>query len=96
MMMRWTEKVDDATGRPLDKRVAGDSLVLHGQLAAPVGLALFIMPGWGTDKTSSAMAGDTWYHPPNRPYDRAILTPWFPGSGVPGWMLKDGDRLDLS
>lgn len=35
---RWTERVDDATGRPLDNRVAPDSLVLHGQVARPVGL----------------------------------------------------------
>jgi hypothetical protein len=35
---RWTERVDDFTGQPLDNRVAADSLVLHGQVARPVGL----------------------------------------------------------
>lgn len=93
LMRRWTEHVDDATGRPMDNRVGGDSLVLHGQLSPPGGV--FIMPGWGTDKTSSRMVGRTWNHPPNRPHDRAVLTPWTPGRGVPGWILDDGDKLDL-
>jgi len=88
VMMRWTELVDDRTGRPLDGRVAPDSLLMHGQVA-PVG-GLFVMP------PGAKNAGQTWAHPPNRPNDRAVLVPWVPGSGIPAWRIVNGMRVDLN
>lgn len=85
---RWTELVDDATGKPFDNRVAGDSLAMHGQVARPGGM--FTMPN---DRRAGKMVGMSWSHPPNRPNDRSVLTPWMPGWGVPGWLLVGGTKL---
>lgn len=87
---RWTELVNDITGAPLDNRVGKDSLVLHGQLAKPG--HLFFMPPAQAPK---GMAGRAWEAPPNRPNDRAVLTPWFEGSGVPGWLWTGSTRISL-
>jgi hypothetical protein len=82
---RWTELVDDRTGRPLDKRVAADSLALHGQVALPDGL--FVMPAG----VSSPPPGTWLPYPPNRPNDRAVVTPWRRGWGIPAWTVgRDG------
>ncbi len=89
LRMRWTELVDDLTGRPLDRRVGDDSLELHGQLAPPGGR--FIMPPDVTRKVGR-LAGRSWMHPPNRPHDRAVLTPWLPGMGQPGWVWTGSHR----
>lgn len=89
---RWTELVDDATGQPLDKRVAPDSLVLHGQVARPG--ELFTMPA--DPRAPAKMIGSTWSHPPNRPNDRSILTPWMPTWGVPGWVYQGGAKMQLA
>jgi hypothetical protein len=85
---RWTEHVDDFTGRPMDGRVGRDSIALHGQVARPGGTFYppLHYPG----------APGTWQQPPNRPNDRAVLTPWLREWGVPGWMMQAGSRLDLS
>jgi hypothetical protein len=83
---RWTERVDDRTGKPLDNRVAVDSLVLHGQLAKPGGL--FTMPA--VPLAPPKMVGRAWAFPPNRPNDRAVVLPWRPGWGIPGWVLRGG------
>ncbi len=83
---RWTERVDDRTGRPLDNRVAADSLVLHGQIAKPGGV--FTMPA--APGAPPKMVGLSWAFPPNRPNDRAVVLPWRPGWGIPGWTLRDG------
>lgn len=91
LMMRWTELVSDVTGVPLDSRVANDSLVLHGQVAA-VG-SLFTMPPHPL--APSKMVGKTWAHPPNRPNDRSVLTPWVPGDGVPAWRWDGSKRVNL-
>jgi hypothetical protein len=91
VMMRWTEMVSDVTGAPLDDRVANDSLVLHGQVAA-VG-SLFTMPPHPL--APSKMVGKTWAHPPNRPNDRSVLTPWVPGDGVPAWRWDGSKRVSL-
>lgn len=91
VMMRWTEMVSDITGAPLDARVANDSLVLHGQVA-PVG-GLFTMPPHPL--APSSMVGKTWSHPPNRPNDRSVLTPWIPGTGVPAWRWNGSKRVNL-
>jgi hypothetical protein len=80
MRKRWTELVNDMTGAPLDNRVAPDSMVLHGQLAVD---GLFIMPP--DDRAPSKMVGKTWAQPPNRRNDRARLTVWRAGWGVPAW-----------
>jgi hypothetical protein len=88
---RWTERVDDLTGRPLDKRVAPDSLVIHGQVARPGGV--YTMPD---DPRAGRLRGRSWSHPPNRPNDRSVLLPWHRRCGVPGWILQGGQRIDLT
>lgn len=86
LFQRWTEKVSDVTGAPLDKRVGKDSLVLHGQVALPG--KSFTMPA--DPRAPSRMVGKSWFHPPNRPNDRAVLTPWMSDWGVPGWEYGGG------
>jgi len=89
ILLRWTELVDDTTGEPLDMRVGKDSLVLHGQLAPPGGV--FVMP---PDKRAPVgMIGQSWNHPPNRPNDRAVLTPWHPSWNIPGWRWDGTQRV---
>lgn len=101
MMMRWTELIDDASGQPFDDRVAADSFAMHGQVAPPGGV--FTMPGTlparapverGKKKIAS-LVGQSWVHPPNRPNDRAVLTPWMPGWGIPAWRFRGGRRVYL-
>lgn len=93
LLMRWTEKISDA-GIPLDKKVAPDSIAMHAQVAPPGGS--FIMPPDAAgSKISGSLLHRSWPFPPNRPHDRAVLTPWLPGSGQPAWMWRDG-RKDMS
>lgn len=84
---RWTEMVDD-TGRPLDKKVAPDSLAMHGQIVAPD--EKFIMPP--DERAPAKMVGKSWDSPPNRPNDRAVVLPWMKEWGIPGWRWK-GRRI---
>jgi hypothetical protein len=91
LMQRWTEKID-LDGNPLDDKVADDSMELHAQLA-PLG-GKFIMPP--NTRVWEGMIGKTWYHPPNRPNDRAVLTPWAPGWGIPGWVWTGRTRRWLT
>jgi hypothetical protein len=86
LFQRWTELINDLTGKPYDDKVAADSMVLHGQVAPPGGV--FTMPDKG--KAPAKMVGKQWYHPPNRPNDRAVLTPWMPGWGIPAWRYGVG------
>lgn len=88
---RWTELIDDRTGLPYDNRVATDSFVLHGQVALPD--RLFVMPA--DPRVSAKLHGKTWPHPPNRPHDRSVLTPWRPGWGIPGWEMDSGTRREI-
>lgn len=88
---RWTELVSDLTGQPFDKAVGKDSLALHGQLARPGGI--FVMPPGGLAPAN--MVGMSWSAPPNRPNDRAVLLPWDKRWGIPGWMVRDGLRVNL-
>lgn len=88
MMARWVEHVDDSTWQPMDKRVAPDSIALHGQVKPPDGL--FTMPN--DPAVSSAMWGRTWDFPPNRPNDRAIVMPWRRAWGIPAWVLTGSGR----
>jgi hypothetical protein len=92
LMQRWTEMVDDLSGRPLDRRVAQDSIEMHGQITPPGGM--FKMPE--DAHVSIGLLRGAWYHPPNRPHDRAVLTPWQRGWGVPGWVLQGGRRIELA
>lgn len=88
VMQRWTEKVIDGPpfNRPMDNRVGRDSMQMHGQVARPGGAfsapAEWRVPG-------------SWTSPPNRPNDRAVLTPWLRSWGVPAWMWQAGRRIDL-
>ncbi len=91
MWQRWTELVDDNTGKPFDDRVGEDSMVLHGQVTK-VG-DLFIMPP--VKQAPPSMVGDEYDGPPNRPNDRAVLLPWEKGSGIPAWVWRSGRRVDL-
>lgn len=91
MLQRWTELVDDATGAPMDNRVGMDSIVMHGQVAAPGGR--FSMPA--DPRAPTSLIGLSWTHPPNRPNDRAVLTPWMRGWPVPAWQYRGGRRVQL-
>lgn len=88
LWMRWTEHVDD-DGTPRDDRVEVDSLAMHGQVAPPGGM--FVMPPSAPDgrEVPKGLAGKEWACPPNRPNDRACLTPWRPHwTEVPGWVWR--------
>lgn len=100
LMARWCEHVDDGSGMPLDDRVGVDSLAMHGQVAEPGGV--FVMPPLslvpdksGTTVVSPQLVGKTWQFPPNRPNDRAVIQPFRPGWGVPGWRLVGGRRVEV-
>lgn len=88
---RWTEFINDLTGVPYDDRVAGDSIAMHGQVAKPG--KPFTMPSLRV--VPSTMVGSSWTHPPNRPNDRAILTPWMADWGVPAWRIRGTSRSRL-
>lgn len=94
LKMQWVELVDDA-GNPMDERVGVDSLAMHGQVADVDGE--FVMPATapGGAKVSDSLVGQSWAFPPNRPNDRATVTPWRREWGVPGWSFKGGRRVPL-
>jgi hypothetical protein len=96
LMMRWEENCDDE-GRPLDGRVCVDSIAIHGQVAPPGGV--FTMPetapfpdARNRTKVPDELAGLSWSFPPNRPNDRACISPWMQDWGVPGWTYNNGQR----
>ena len=92
LYQRWTEYVDDTTGRPFDARVAGDSMVLHGQIAAAGGS--FVMPADG--RANAKIWGLSWAFPPNRPHDRSSLIPWRPHwSDIPAYLMLAGTRTEV-
>lgn len=99
LMMRWVEHIDDTSGEPLDDRVDPDSIVMHGQVA-PAG-GEFVFPDDYADQLSAKEARRVarfrgWRGtPPLRPNDRAALSPWRPGWGIPGWQVVDGRRVEL-
>lgn len=92
LMLRWVEHVDDFTGTAYDKRVGKDSLVMHGQVARPGGV--FTMPS--DPRIKPKLYGLTWRHPPNRPFDRAVLDPWHESWGTPGYAMINGERVPAS
>ncbi len=102
MMMRWSEHISDTTGRALDDRVDGgrieDSHAMHGQVVPVGGVFKFpsTMPNGGPiPRTLHRFSGKSWAHPPNRPNDRAVLAPYRPHWGIPGWQLLGGQRVKL-
>lgn len=99
IMMRWTEYVDDATGRPLDDRVDPDSMIMHGQVA-PAG-GEFVFPDDFGDYVDAKAAKRLerfrgWRGLPLlRPNGRETLSPWRPHWGIPAWQWVDGRRVEL-
>lgn len=95
MWTQWSEHVEG--GVKLDDRVGVDSLAMHGQVAAPGGV--FVQPPTaprGGKPVSPSLVGEEWSHPPNRPNDRAVLTPWRVHWGIPGWVWRDGRRVRVT
>ena len=88
---RWTERVNDFTGQPMDKAVGKDSIAMHGQAVLPG--ASFTMPPEAP--VGKMLQGRSWLYPPNRPNDRAIILPWMDNSGIPAWELRGGVRVPL-
>jgi hypothetical protein len=100
LLLQWTE-VCEPDGRPADERTAVDSIAMHGQVAVPG--EEFTCPAdapfpdaRGRTQVPAALVGGTWEHPPNRPNDRAVLVPWDPSWGVPGWRLDGGWRVPVA
>jgi hypothetical protein len=92
LRLRWTELVDDATGKPMDDRVGADSIALHGQVARPG--RLFVMPP--NAKVDAYFIGKAWPHPPNRRWDRSMLNVYSPSwRGVPAYSMESGSRVSL-
>jgi hypothetical protein len=89
---RWTENIDDMTGRAYDNRVAADSFALHGQLSRPGGM--FTMPP--ANLVSPKLWGTQFMFPPNRPNDRATVLPWRPEWGLPGYFYQAGRRIPVT
>lgn len=89
---RWTEHVYDLSGQPMDDRVASDSLALHGQVASANGI--YTMPA--DARVRPSMWGETYRFPPNRPNDRAVLVPWMPTWGVPGYRYVGGRPMGIA
>lgn len=92
VFLRWCEYVDDKTGRPLDARVAPDSLALHGQVVRPG--ERFVMPP--DERVSAKLWGKTYTQGPNRPNDRSVTMPWRAHWGTPGWQWKGGKRVPMT
>lgn len=99
----WAQWSEHATpdGAPLDDRVEVDSLAMHGQVAKTG--EVFTQPPTspqadrkGRTEVPKALVDQTWEHPPNRPNDRSTLVPWRPHWGIPGWVWRDGQRVDAT
>jgi hypothetical protein len=64
LMIRWCERINDEDGSSLHKSVSEDSKRLHGQIVRP--------------REEFVSEDGSWFHPPNRPYDHAVMMPWHP------------------
>lgn len=107
LFRRWVEYVNDATGAPLDGRVANDSLVLHGQVSfQPQGATMearstFLVGGTGgfemprDNRVNAKLWGKRYAHPPNRPNDRSRIVGWKVDWPVPAYMVVNGERMDV-
>jgi hypothetical protein len=92
MKMQWEEMVDE-DGNPYDDRVAIDSLAMHGQVA-DIGEMFFMPPATPKgDTIPESLQGASWAFPPNRPNDRAVVSPWRREWGIPGWIWRNGKRV---
>lgn len=91
LMQRWSEYIDDVTGKPYDDRVAADSMVLHGQVIDVGGV--FVMPP--DQRVSAKVWNKTYAAPPNRPNDRSTLLPWRPAWGGYAWVWRNGRRVNV-
>lgn len=94
LWMRWNEHVSDS-GAPLDDRVGDDSIAMHGQVAPPGGRFTQPPSTPSGEPVSKSLAGESWEHPPNRPNDRSVLTPWRAHWGIPGWIWQ-GRRVPVT
>ena len=95
--LRWCELIDESTQVPLDDRVCGDSMVMHGQVALPG--KSFTMPKLSLrefDAEAARYQGQTWSCPPNRPNDRAVLSLWVPETGLMAYVVRNGKRVYLN
>lgn len=95
--LRWCELIDERTQLPLDAHVAGDSMVLHGQVALPG--TMFTMPivtGRDEEKEAARFEGQSWNGPPNRPNDRSVLSLWTPETGLMAYVVRNGKRVFLT
>jgi len=91
MKMQWEEMVDE-DGNPYDDRVAIDSLAMHGQVAG-VGEMFYMPPATPKGEAiPESLQGQEWAFPPNRPNDRAVVSPWKRDWGIPGWVWRNGKR----
>jgi hypothetical protein len=96
LAMQWNEHCDE-NGQPLDKRVAVDSLAMHGQVA-DVGEQFFcpsislVADENGETTVGRSLAGKWFACPPNRPNDRSVLAPWRKDWGIPGWRWNGRGR----
>ncbi len=84
-------------GKPLDPRVAVDSIAMNGQLALPGGD--FTMPAdapWpdakGNTKVDDSLVGKSWKVAPCRPNGRETVQVWKKEWGAPGWLYQGGKR----
>jgi hypothetical protein len=97
----WWEFCDEA-GRPLDERVAVDSIAMHGQAAEMDGM--FTMPATApfptmgkkpTTEVPDSLVGLSWDQPPNRCNDRSVLMTTFKEWDLPVWFYDGGERRYL-
>lgn len=95
LWMRWSEHITD-DGQPYDDRVAVDSKAMHGQVAPPGGMFTQPPTSPAGEPVSKSLVGKSWAHPPNRPNDRAVLTPWRAHWGVEGWIWRAGRRVPVT
>jgi len=96
LMQQWIEFCDP-DGKPLDDRVAVDSIAIHGQVVEPGGL--FVMPktapypdAKGRTDVPDALVGQSWSVPPCRPNGRETVQAWKKEWG-PGWKYVNGRRV---
>ena len=95
LMARWTELVDDVTELPMDADVGDDSRILHGQVSNPLALKFTCLTRYKEVEAPPSLANKSWPHPPNRPNDRAVLTPWHKDWKIPAYIVQAGQRIPM-
>lgn len=94
MMMQWRELVSE-DGEPFDDRVGEDSLALHGQVVVPGSMFTCPRATPEGEDVPEALAMEEIAFPPNRPNDRATISPWRRGWEIPGWRFAGGRRIQI-